>query len=59
MITFAKIKRGGCFWFRGQEWRRIRGRWALPVRLIGEGYAGFYFDINTVVEVKGTNHEQD
>jgi hypothetical protein len=54
-VSFARVKRGSYFWFRGQQWKRIRGRWALPVRLIGEGFAGFYFDIDTEVEVDLSN----
>jgi hypothetical protein len=50
MAKFADIKRGGYFWYRNQQWKRTRGRWALPVRLISQGFAGFYFDLDTEVE---------
>lgn len=49
-VRFAEIKRGGYFRYKEALWIRTRGRWAIPVVLIGSGQAGIYFDLNTEVE---------
>lgn len=48
--TFAKIKRDGYFRYKDAVWKRTRGRWAIPVVLIGSGHSGVYFRLDTEVE---------
>lgn len=54
---FGAIKRDEYFWFKGIRWKRVRGRFATPVNLIGTGHCGECFDIETIV-LKDLNNEQ-
>lgn len=50
-LEFRLVKRGQYFWYRGQQWKRTRGHFAVPVRLVGTGGYEVVFDIHT--QVKG------
>ena len=47
---FKQIKRDEYFSYKGKEWVRTRGRFAIPVSLIGTGSVGISFDLETLVQ---------
>jgi hypothetical protein len=48
-VRFGEIKRGQRFMYHGQSWVRTQGRFALPVRQLGTGQAGWPIDLDTKV----------
>lgn len=50
-IRFGQIRRGGYFFFEGVKWQRTRGTFALPIRDMWQGHAGWPFKVSQLVEV--------
>jgi len=48
-IRFGQIRRGGRFQYNRQEWKRLRGCFAVRVKEIGMGNAGWPFKMGTMV----------
>lgn len=48
-IRFGQIKREEKFFYNGQMWKRTRGRFAIPVLMIGTGSVGCSFNMGEIV----------